>query len=166
MGKIKDLMSQAENDLQEYLDKWEEDNGEINVEAPVYFMELRQCKTVKEIVEYMKEFGWEKNNTKDKIKVLSIQELKDLNESVNHFNLNDAIERLRYLESNIKITYYCCGKIINPSAIKHFHGYIDRFGHHHYGEDYFCSYECVNTVKKNELEKEDVLAIFRWNFRV
>ena len=60
MGKIKDLMSQAEEDLQEYLDKWEEDNGEINVEAPVYFMELRQCETVKEIVEYMEDFGWKK----------------------------------------------------------------------------------------------------------
>ena len=100
MSKIKDLMSQAEEDLQEYLDKWEEDNGEINVEAPVYFMELRQCKTVKEIVEYMEDFGWEKNNTKNKNKVLSIQELKDLNESVNHFNLDDAIDMLKKLESN------------------------------------------------------------------
>ena len=58
---VNDLMIQAENDLQEYLDKWEEDNYEINIEAPLYFIELKECKTVKEIKEYMEQYGWEKS---------------------------------------------------------------------------------------------------------
>ena len=102
---------------------------------------------------------WEKNNTKDKNKDLRIQELIDLNESVNHFNLDDAIYILKKLEYNKKIT--CCGEKINySSAIKHYHGYVDCYGFHE-SEDYFCSKECINAVEVSEMNKEDFYATFR-----
>ena len=57
--KFKDLMLKAEDDLDEYIEKWEEENEETDVERPIYYAELKQCKTIKEIKEYMKDFGWE-----------------------------------------------------------------------------------------------------------
>lgn len=56
--RIRMLMEKAVNDLQEYVNKQEEEDEEIDPEVPIYFAELKLCKTEKEIRQYMKEFGW------------------------------------------------------------------------------------------------------------
>ncbi|AVL93348.1 hypothetical protein za3_8 [Zamilon virus] len=56
--KLESLRNRAENDLIKYLDKQEEENEEIDPETPIYWIELEECKSIEDINEFMKEFGW------------------------------------------------------------------------------------------------------------
>ena len=49
------VKEEALNDLMVYLD---ENDFDDDLEIPIYFMELEQCKTKEEIHQYMREFGW------------------------------------------------------------------------------------------------------------
>ena len=61
------LKQQAEEDLEIYIDEWESgEDGEVCCEAPLWRIELEHCESIKEIVDYMMEFGWSK--TFDNIK--------------------------------------------------------------------------------------------------
>ena len=57
------VYQEAENDLLLYLEEQEEENMEYDLETPLYWIELKKCKDVDEIHDFMREFGWKKRKT-------------------------------------------------------------------------------------------------------
>jgi len=56
-ARFEKMMSRAKEVLETYIDRFQKKGLEYAVEAPIWRGELEECKTVKEIITYMKEFS-------------------------------------------------------------------------------------------------------------